>query len=87
MSDRRVVALCQQLNDPWHLGMVPEQDETKSSNGCSADIVIDIRHRKMKELLDHLVASGTSICESDREHTTISENCVLLISLITIQDY
>jgi hypothetical protein len=63
--------------------MVPKQDETKSSNGCSADIVIDIGDRKVKEFLDHLVASGTGICESNGEHTTISEDCVLLVSLIT----
>lgn len=77
MSNVWVVTLSEQLHDSRDLGVVSEQHETESSDGGPSDIVINIGNGEMKKLLDHLVATGTSVGEGDGKHSTISENSVL----------
>lgn len=89
MSNVRVVAFSEQLDDSRDLSVVSKQHETEGSDSGSSDIVIDVGYSKVEQLLDHLVASGTGVRESDRKHTTVSKDSVLRrsadISWSTIQ--
>lgn len=77
-----VITLGQQLHNPRHCSVVPEEYETKSGDSSPSYIVIDIRDSDMEKLLDGLVVTGTSKGEGDGEHTTISEDGILDISSV-----
>jgi len=80
MSDVRVVALCEKLNDSRYLRVVAEQNETESGDSCPSDVVRDIGHGDVKQLADGLVVTSTSVSKSDGEHGSVSQDSVLKVS-------
>jgi hypothetical protein len=73
VTDVGVVALAQQLDDPWHLMVITEHDEAERRDSGSSHVVADIGDGYVKKFADSFVAGGTRIGKGDGKHATVSE--------------
>lgn len=77
LPDMWVVALTQQLNDPWHLCVVPEEYESQTGNSGTTNVVIGIRNRDLQKLSCRLVVACPRVGKTDGVHATVPKDSVL----------
>ena len=77
VSDVRVVALTQELNNSRHLLRVAEEEEAECRDGRATNVVRNVRDGNVEEFADCRIRSGAGVCERESVDTAVSKDCVL----------
>lgn len=77
VSDVRVVALTQELNNSRHLLRVAEEEEAERRDGRATNVVRNVRDGNVKEFADRRIRTGAGVCERESVDTAVSKDCVL----------
>ena len=76
-SNMGVVALTEQLDNPWNLARVLEQQESERRDGSTADVIGRVRDGDMKEFPYSIVVGCSGIGQRERVYTTIAQDRIL----------
>ena len=77
MSNVRVVTLTEELDHPWNLSVVAKHDESECGHGRPTDVIVGVRYGDVQKLPDSLIVGGTSVCQGDRVHSSVTQDGIL----------
>lgn len=72
-----VVALTEQLDNPWNLARVLEQQESERRDGSTADVVGRVRDGDMKEFPYSIIVGCSGIGQRERVDTAVAQDRIL----------